>query len=114
MSSQNESAPASLLKALAEFRHQLRSFLQFSEQAATDHSVRPRQHQLLLQIAGIQDGHLATINYLAERLGLPAEATYGEALAKVAGSGDRALSRDYTRAVLALRDDERVQGRDLA
>jgi DNA-binding MarR family transcriptional regulator len=70
MSSQNESAPASLLKALAEFRHQLRSFLQFSEQAATDHSVRPRQHQLLLQIAGIQDGHLATINYLAERLGL--------------------------------------------
>ena len=63
-------APGSLLQALAEFRHQLRSFLQFSEQAATDHGIRPRQHQLLLQVAGIQPGHLATINYLAEQLGL--------------------------------------------
>ena len=61
---------ASLLQALAEFRSQLRAFLQFSEQAATEHSVRPRQHQLLLQIAGIQEGRTATINYLAERLAL--------------------------------------------
>ena len=61
---------ASLLQALAEFRHQLRAFLQFSEQAATEHGVRPRQHQLLLQIAGIPEGHIATINYLAERMGL--------------------------------------------
>jgi len=66
----SEVAPGSLLQALAEFRHQLRSFLQFSEQAATDHGIRPRQHQLLLQVAGIQPGHLATINYLAEQLGL--------------------------------------------
>jgi len=66
----SEAAPGSLLQALAEFRHQLRSFLQFSEQAATDHGIRPRQHQLLLQVAGIQPGHLATINYLAEQLGL--------------------------------------------
>lgn len=61
---------ASLLQALAEFRYQLRSFLQFSERAANEHDVRPQQHQLLLQIAGIQDGHAATINYLAGRLGL--------------------------------------------
>src|SRR5690349_18812695 len=60
----------SLLQALAEFRYQLRSFLQFSEQAAAEHGVRPRQHQLLLQIAGIQNGRAATINYLAERLAL--------------------------------------------
>jgi DNA-binding MarR family transcriptional regulator len=66
----SEAAPGSLLQALAEFRHQLRTFLQFSEQAATDHGIRPRQHQLLLQVAGIQPGHLATINYLAEQLGL--------------------------------------------
>ena len=66
----SEAAPGSLLQALAEFRHQLRSFLQFSEQAATGHGIRPRQHQLLLQVAGIQPGHLATINYLAEQLGL--------------------------------------------
>lgn len=61
---------ASLLQALAEFRYQLRSFLQFSEQAATEHGVRPRQHQLLLQIAGIPEGRTATINYLADRLAL--------------------------------------------
>jgi len=65
-----QATPASLLQALAEFRHQLRTFLQFSEQAATDHGIRPRQHQLLLQVAGIQPGHIATINYLAEQLGL--------------------------------------------
>lgn len=60
----------SLLHALAEFRYQLRAFLQFSEQAASEHHVRPQQHQLLLQIAGIPEGRAATINYLAERLGL--------------------------------------------
>ena len=61
---------ASLLHALAEFRYQLRAFLQFSEHAASEHHVRPQQHQLLLQIAGIPEGRAATINYLAERLGL--------------------------------------------
>jgi DNA-binding MarR family transcriptional regulator len=60
----------SLLHALADFRYQLRAFLQFSERAATEHDVRPQQHQLLLQIAGIPQGHAATINYLAERLWL--------------------------------------------
>src|ERR1017187_1624438 len=59
-----------LLQALAEFRFHLRSFLRFSAQVAQNHHLRPRQHQLLLQIAGIPEGRLATINFLAERLGL--------------------------------------------
>lgn len=59
-----------LLQALAEFRFHLRSFLQFSEQVARKQHLQPRQHQLLLQIAGIAEGRVATINYLAERLGL--------------------------------------------
>jgi DNA-binding MarR family transcriptional regulator len=59
-----------LLLALAEFRHALRSFLRFSEQAAQDRKLQPRQHQLLLQIAGISAGRQATIGFLAERLGL--------------------------------------------
>ena len=59
-----------LLEALAEFRYHLRSFLQFSEQVAQDHHLRPRQHQLLLQIAGAPEGSVATINFLADRLGL--------------------------------------------
>ena len=31
--------------------------------------LHPRQHQLLLQIAGLPEGRSATINFLAERLG---------------------------------------------
>ena len=61
---------ANLLQALAEFRFHLRSFLQFSEQVAKKQRLHPRQHQLLLQIAGIAEGRAATINYLAQRLGL--------------------------------------------
>src|SRR5580692_7479394 len=59
-----------LLQALAEFRYHLRSFLQFSEQVAQSKDLHPRQHQLLLQIAGAPDDSLVTINFLAERLGL--------------------------------------------
>ena len=67
--------PPSLLEALAEFRYRLRAFLQFSEHAAEDHNVRPRQHQLLLQIAGAPAGVPTTINYLADRLGLRQNST---------------------------------------
>ena len=59
-----------LLQALAEFRYQLRSFLQFSEQAAHQLELQPQQHQLLLQIAGVPNGTLPTIAYAAERLSL--------------------------------------------
>ena len=63
-------SPTSLLEALAEFRYQLRRFVLFSEQVAQEHQLQPRQHQLMLQIAGIADGQIATVNFLAERLGL--------------------------------------------
>jgi DNA-binding MarR family transcriptional regulator len=59
-----------LLQALAEFRYTLRTFLQFSERAATEAALHPQQHQLLLQIAGASDGIATTIAYAAERLGL--------------------------------------------
>src|SRR3954452_18745640 len=59
-----------LLNALAEFRYQLRLFQQFSENAAQSVGLHSQQHQLLLQIAGIQEGGAATISYAAERLGL--------------------------------------------
>lgn len=59
-----------LSQILAEFRHQLRAFVQFSEAAAFKVDLPPQQHQLLLQIAGAQDGAVTTIGYLAERLGL--------------------------------------------
>lgn len=58
------------LKKLAEFRHRLRLFLQFSENAAEKLGLQPQQHQLLLQVAGAPAGVPTTIRYAAERLGL--------------------------------------------
>src|ERR1700709_1685268 len=59
-----------ILQALAEFRFHLRTFLHFSEQAATKANLHPQQHQLLLQVAGAPDGTVTTIAYAADRLGL--------------------------------------------
>lgn len=69
-STATSSSEPGLLEALAEFRYALRSFQRFSEQAAQGRSLQPRQHQLLLQIAGLPAGRKATIGLLAERLGL--------------------------------------------
>ncbi len=59
-----------LLEVLAEFRHQLRAFLQFSESAAEQVRLHPQQHQLLLQVAGAPEGVAVNIAYAARRLGL--------------------------------------------
>jgi DNA-binding MarR family transcriptional regulator len=58
------------VQVLAEFRHQLRLFLHFSEEAAAKFDLQPQQHQLLLQIAGRPEGAAPTVGYIAERLGL--------------------------------------------
>jgi DNA-binding MarR family transcriptional regulator len=59
-----------LLKTLAEFRFELRRFLQFSENAAVAAGLQPQQHQLLLQVAGAPEATAVTVAYAAERLGL--------------------------------------------
>jgi DNA-binding MarR family transcriptional regulator len=64
-----------LLSTLAEFRFELRRFLQFSESAAAEAGLHPQQHQLLLQIAGAVDSTPVTIAYAAERLGLKHNST---------------------------------------
>ena len=60
----------SILRSLADFRYELRSFLCFSEQAALRAGVQPQQHQLLLQVAGAPETAEVTIAYVAARLGL--------------------------------------------
>jgi DNA-binding MarR family transcriptional regulator len=65
----------SLLRTLAEFRYELRCFLHFSECAALESGLQPKQHQLLLQIAGAPEGTAVTIAYAAERLGLKHNST---------------------------------------
>jgi DNA-binding MarR family transcriptional regulator len=58
------------LRNLAEFRYQLRRFLQFSEGCAAEAGLHPQQHQLLLQLVGAPDEAETTVSYAAERLGL--------------------------------------------
>jgi DNA-binding MarR family transcriptional regulator len=58
------------LQNLAEFRYELRQFLQFSESCSVEAGLHPQQHQLLLQLAGAPDGLDTTVSYAAERLGL--------------------------------------------
>jgi DNA-binding MarR family transcriptional regulator len=55
-------------RALAEFRYQIRRFLQFSAEAAREHGLEPQQHQLLLALKGLPDEVRPTIRELAERL----------------------------------------------
>ena len=57
-------------RSLAEFRHALRRFLAFSEQAARDHGLAPAQHQLLLAIRGHTGPTDPSISDLAEVLQL--------------------------------------------
>src|ERR1700748_1936594 len=67
---EGKTASDGLIERLAEFRYRLRSFVQFSEQAAHAAGLQPQQYQLLLQIAGAPAGAAPTIAYAAERLGL--------------------------------------------
>lgn len=55
-------------RALAAFRHEMRKFLAFSEQAARAAGIEPQQHQLLLAVRGLPEGSRPTIGVLAERL----------------------------------------------
>jgi DNA-binding MarR family transcriptional regulator len=56
-------------RALAEFRHQLRQFQSFSEDAARMAGLQPRHHQALLAIKGFES---LTVGDLAERLRIKA------------------------------------------
>src|SRR5262249_25316756 len=52
----------------AEFRYQIRKFLQFRATAARNAGVEPQQHQLMLAVKGAPDTIVTTIQYLAHRL----------------------------------------------
>lgn len=70
-----EERPDHLLSTLADFRFEVRRFLQFSEGAAIEAGLQPQQHQLLLQVAGADHGVPVTIAYAAARLGLKHNST---------------------------------------
>ncbi len=60
--------PPELYQRLADFRHRIRQFVRFSEEAARSFGIEPQQHQLLLAIKGLPSGTRPTVRNLANRL----------------------------------------------
>jgi DNA-binding MarR family transcriptional regulator len=59
--------PAKLAE-LAEFRYQLRRFLNFSEVASEEVGISAQQYQLLQVIAAVPSGQECSISYIAGRM----------------------------------------------
>ncbi|HVA93739.1 MAG TPA: MarR family transcriptional regulator [Candidatus Dormibacteraeota bacterium] len=57
-------------RALAEFRHRIRVFLNGSEEAAREAELEPQQYLFLLALRGLPLGREATIRELADRMQL--------------------------------------------
>jgi DNA-binding MarR family transcriptional regulator len=55
-------------QSLAEFRHQIRRYLRFSDTAVRGSELEPRQYQLLLALKGLPPNVRARIGELAEQL----------------------------------------------
>lgn len=93
-------------ESLSEFRHQLRRFLRFSEDAAQAEGLTPLQYQLLLHIKGFPGRDWAVVGELADRLqtqqhGVVALVTRCEAAGLVArspGEDDRRQVRVHLTA----------------
>lgn len=90
----------------AQFRAELRRFLRRSEDAARKHGLTPRQHLLLLQIAGAEGG-TTTVSGLVDALSLTQSAvTELVQRAEQAGFVRRATSPTDGRVVhLSLTED---------
>jgi DNA-binding MarR family transcriptional regulator len=65
-----EKVTANEYRALAELRYRIRQFLREGDRTAYAQGLEPQQYQMLLAIRGMDDGELATIGTLAERLAI--------------------------------------------
>ncbi|HEY3742397.1 MAG TPA: MarR family transcriptional regulator [Bryobacteraceae bacterium] len=93
----SDPSPADYLE-LAELRYQIRRFLHFSESAALEEGIEPRQHQALLVIKAMTEP--CTIGALAERLFLQHQSTVGLV--------DRLVKRQLVIRVAGVEDRRRV------
>ena len=102
-------------RELAEFRHQLRQFLHFSEIRARELGIEPQQHQALLALKGLPAGSQPTISELANRLALRHHTTV-ELVDRLetAGFVKRQGTAQLRSLSLAHRDELRVKGPELA
>ena len=73
-------------RRLASFRHALRQFLRFSEQAARAEGLTPNQHQLMLAVRGWSGPDSPTITELADQLQLKVHST-SELVQRAVASG---------------------------
>src|SRR5271163_790270 len=73
-------------QSLSELRYQIRRFLHFSEQAARDAGLEPRQHQLMLTLKGLPANTRPKIGELAERLQIQHHSAV-ELVNRLAGGG---------------------------
>lgn len=92
-------------RALAEFRHALRVFLRFSEDAARAEGLTPNQHQLLLAVRA--ESSSLGVSELAERLQLKANSTL-ELVRRAEAAGLVSLSpspEDLRRQLVTLSPD---------
>jgi DNA-binding MarR family transcriptional regulator len=86
-------------EAAAQFRAELRRFLRRSENCSRAYGITPRQHLLLLQIAGAPNG-TTTVSDLVNTLSLTQSAvTELVQRAEAAGLVERRPSRDDGRVV---------------
>ncbi|HEY4370778.1 MAG TPA: MarR family transcriptional regulator [Burkholderiales bacterium] len=67
-SSGRDALSKSEFEALSEFRHQIRRFERFSEDAAQAEGITPLQYFMLLHIKGYPGRSYASVGELAERL----------------------------------------------
>ena len=98
-------------RSLAEFRHALRRFLAFSEQAARSHGLTPAQHQLMLAIRGHEGPSDPAVSDLAEVLQLKLHST-GELVDRAVANGlvtRRVDPADGRRSLLSLTEDGRAR-----
>lgn len=95
------SADRRMFQELAFFRHQLRIFLRFSEEAARACGITPQQHQLMLGIAGFTGTGAASISEIAEFL--------QEKHNSVVGLVDRAVQSGLVQRAEGIKDRRIVQ-----
>lgn len=102
-------------RALAEFRHQLRQFLSFSDEAARVAGLQPRHHQALLAIKGFPE---STVGDLATRLGIKphsaVELVNRLAAAKLVRRNIDKIDRRCVRLVLTAMAERRLEELSLA
>lgn len=90
---------------LAELRHQIRRFVHFSESAARNAGVEPRQHQLMLALKGLPADVRPRISEVAERLQIQHHSAV-ELVNRLCGGGyvRRKQGEDRREVWLALTD----------